>query len=193
MEITLPKRKYSTGREVVNWVEVKGEYTLDNETTILIISNKMIEKISKKTGNKRKERRLEVTLKGFRESVEIGTESLKKLSFIKRLRKIAKTTIEKAIENIKTYELVIWKPIEKDFLGETLSESRQFMLNELEYCETPKDVNKWFKKYVKYFHPDFLGRELFPYEALEYELLIATKDSAWELLREMEDVFGYKL
>ena len=69
MEITLPKRKYSTGREVVNWVEVKGEYTLDNETTILIISNKLVEKTSKKTGNKRKERRLEVALKGFEEFI----------------------------------------------------------------------------------------------------------------------------
>lgn len=190
MEITLPKRKYSTGREVVNWVEVKGEYTLDNETTILIISNKLVEKISKKTGNKRKERRLEVSLKGFEEFVEVGTESLKKLSFIKRLIKLSKTMIKKTAE---TYPLIVWKPIEKDFLGRTLKECEERMDYEMSICESSGDVRKWFAKYIKFYHPDFLGRPLTPCEQIEYDLIVKCKDSMLEWIRDLEEAFGFKL
>ena len=186
MEITLPKRKYSTGREVVNWVEVKGEYTLDNETTILIISNKLVEKTSKKTGNKRKERRLEVALKGFEEFIEIGTESLKKLSFIKRLRKLSKTIVK----TVKTYALTIWKPIEKDFLGRTIEECEDNIFEEMSCCETTKEVHKWFKKYAKFYHPDSLGRELFPEEEIIYSLLVQGRNEMCEMIALADEVFG---
>lgn len=66
---------------VVDWAKVV-EFNVDGHD-VKVISNETIVKVSK-SGKERKERRLTVTIDGIH-SIEVGTESIKKGSFINRL------------------------------------------------------------------------------------------------------------
>lgn len=188
MMIDLPMKQWGS-KIVVNWNLVNGSYSF-GESVVEVISNKMVEKIAKASGNKRKERRLTVRLNGFNDEYECGTESFKKGSFLKNL---IKKSIHKVIETMvkpHNYLPMIWKPIEKDFIGRTLPQSEEYMLDELEMCDNIKDVRKWYKKYAKYYHPDFLGRNLFPDEQITFEVMTESRDKAIILLKQIEEVFG---
>ena len=89
MMVELPMKQWGSKR-VVNWSGVNGSYQF-GESIVEVITNKMVEKIAKVSGNKRKERRLEVRLNGFEDVYECGTESFKKGSFLKNLVKKSKT------------------------------------------------------------------------------------------------------
>lgn len=188
MMIDLPMKQWGS-KMVVNWAMVNGSYSF-GESIVEIIANKMVEKIAKVSGNKRKERRLTVRLNGFEDEYECGTESFKKGSFLKNL---IKKSVHKAIETmVQPHNClpVLWQPVVKNFLGETPEELDNYMLDELELCESKKDVHKWYKKYIKYYHPDFLGRELFPYEKIMFKVVTESRDKAIILFNQFEEVFG---
>ena len=63
MMVELPMKQWGS-KMVVNWSMVNGSYHF-GESIVEVIANKMVEKIAKVSGNKRKERRLEVRLNGF--------------------------------------------------------------------------------------------------------------------------------
>lgn len=84
----LVMRAFKTGRKVVDWAKVSS-FTVDGHE-VQVLKNEMVVKVTK-NGNERKERRLTVTIDGFN-SVEVGTESVKKGTFITRLLKVTKTT-----------------------------------------------------------------------------------------------------
>lgn len=102
-------KTYSTGRQVVDWVK-NIQFTVDGYT-INILKNEMVEKTAKKSGKTRKERRLTVSIDGTN-SVEVGTESVKKGSFIKRLLKITIEPINETTEEVETESIK-----EADFSG----------------------------------------------------------------------------
>ena len=83
----LQMKTFKTGRQVVDWKNI-FQFTVDGHQ-IKVISNEMVVKVAKTSGKSRKERRLQVTIDGVN-SIEIGTESAKKGSFIKRLLKVTK-------------------------------------------------------------------------------------------------------
>jgi hypothetical protein len=84
----LVMRAFKTGRQVVDWAKVSS-FTVDGHE-VQVLKNEMVVKVTK-NGNERKERRLTVTIDGFN-SVEVGTESVKKGTFITRLLKVTKVT-----------------------------------------------------------------------------------------------------
>ena len=120
-------KTYSTGREVVDWGK-NTRFTVDGYT-INIIKNEMVEKIAKKSGKTRKERRLTLQLNGFQETYECGTESVKKGSFLKNLLKRSITEVVK--EEVKEV-----KPVEeiKLFTPEELNE-----FNEIDFIDEEAD------------------------------------------------------
>ena len=142
---------------------------------------------SKKTGKKYYAYRLDVKLEGYTDILEISTASWNKQSFIKRL---IKTSVN---QEVQTYSLAIYNPIKKDFIGRTIEECEDNMFEEMSYCETTKEVHKWFKKYAKFYHPDSLGRELFPEEQIIYSLLVQGRNEMCEMIALADEVFGYKL
>ena len=102
--LNLPIKTYSTGRQVVDWQGVMVGFKLAIDTHIVnVLENKMVEKIAKASGNKRKERRLTVQLEGFKETYECGTESFKKGSFLKNLIKKSITKIVKEMTKPSNY------------------------------------------------------------------------------------------
>lgn len=188
MIVELPMKKWGS-KMVVNWSIVNGSYHF-GESVVEVITNKMVEKIAKASGNKRKERRLEVRLNGFEDVYECGAESFKKGSFLKNL---IKKSIHKAIETMvqpHNYLPVLWQPVIKNFLGETIEECNEIRLNEIDLLETVQDVRQWYKKYIKFYHPDFLGRELFPHEKIMFSVITETRDKLINFMKRVDEVFG---
>ena len=46
------------------------------------------------------------------------------------------------------------------------------------------------KKYAKFYHPDSLGRELFPEEEIIYSLLVQGRNEMCEMIALADEVFG---
>lgn len=92
-----------------------------------------------------------------------------------------------------SYLPMIYNPIQKDFIGRTSETTYNYIGDSLSNCLSVKELNKVYKKIVKYYHPDYLGRELFPSELSLYTWLKALKDTMVEEFREMEEIFGIKL
>ena len=76
----LPQKTWGS-KIVIDWKAV--DVFKVNGTYIKVLSNEMVTKVSK-SGNKRKERRLDVTFDGV-DFINVGTESIKRGSFIKKL------------------------------------------------------------------------------------------------------------
>lgn len=190
MMIELPMKTYSTGKQVVNWAMVSGSYNF-GESIVEVITNKMVEKIAKVSGNKRKERRLEVRLNGFEDVYECGTESFKKGSFLKNL---IKKSIHKIIETMvkpTNYLPMIYNPIRKNFIGETDDESIDYICKSFVGCESIREIRNVYKRFAKMYHPDSLGRELFPHELLVHEhILKVMKDGAINQFRAYDKVMA---
>ena len=156
-------------------------------STVKVVRYHREVRISKKTGKKYYAYRLDVQMVGYSNILEISTTSWKNQSFIKRLIKVSVN------QEAQTYALAIWNPIEKDFLGRTIEECEDNIFEEMSYCETTKEVHKWFKKYAKFYHPDSLGRELFPEEQIICSLLVQGRNEMCEMIALADEVFGYKL
>lgn len=124
------------------------------------------------------------TWKNAKDSVQ---STFNKLSW--RFKKFFKKIIEKTVN----YLPAIYVPIQKDFLGNTLKESWKTVMIEGGKTSSVKEVHRWFKKYAKYYHPDFLGRELNLDEKACLDVLVETRDALIEEFREMEKIFGVKL
>ena len=189
MIVELPMKKRGNSM-VVNWNMVNGTYNF-GESIVEVIVNKMVEKIAKATGNKRKERRLTVRLNGFEDEYECGTESFKKGSFLKPL---IKKSVHKLIETMnKPSSLLpmIYNPIRKNFLGITDKESLIYMGNALGDCaEDDKAIRRTYKQFAKLYHPDYLKRELFPDEIIVLEVLKETKELLLMNYRDMMEVLS---
>lgn len=150
MLLPLPIKQFKTGRVVTDWNAIGdgSTFQVNPSQEIEVVSNKQVEKVSK-TGNKRKERRLTIKLKGFKEMVEVGTESFKKLSFMKRLVKMSKTQ-----EHVK-YELI---PVDEVRMTNLFGEFEDHFYNRMEReilrAETMKEIKAVYKKWAKIVHPD---------------------------------------
>ena len=94
MVSSLVMKKWGS-KMVVDWAKVV-EFNVDGHD-VKVVSNETIVKVSK-SGKERKERRLTVTIDGIH-SIEVGTESIKKGSFINRL--LRETMVEQPTEEVE--------------------------------------------------------------------------------------------
>lgn len=189
MNIELPMKQWGS-KMVVNWNMVNGSYSF-GESIVEVIANKMVEKIAKVSGNKRKERRLTVRLNGFEDEYECGTESFRKGSFLKNL---IKKSVHKFIETMnKPSSLLpmVYNPIRKNFFGVTDNESLVYMFDKLGDCaDDDKAIRRTYKQFAKLYHPDYLGRELFLDEIVVLEVLKETKEMLLMNYRDMMEVLS---
>ena len=143
-----------------------------------------------KSGRKYSAYRLDIQLKDFQDILEISTVSWKKQSFIKRL---VKTSVNPSKPVVYSCLPVVYNPIQKDFLGKTLQECWDRVLEESNHLMSVKEVHQWFKKYIKFYHPDMLGRKQTFDEEICFNTLVEIRDSSIHMIREMEEAFGIKL
>ena len=88
---------------------------------------------------------------------------------------------------------MIYNPIQKNFIGETSDDSFDWILDRLEDCESSKELRKVYKQMIKQYHPDILGRPLFPDEQAVFNELKRYKDLMLLNFKELEEAFGIKL
>lgn len=143
----LPMRKWGS-KMVVDWKMVNGSYVFGDHI-VEVITNKMVERTAKVSGNKRKERRLEVRLNGFEDVYECGTESFKKGSFLKNL---VKKSTHKAIKYLLPAKLEDISLV--NFWGHFDQEYFDMIDNEFGEAFTLKEIKAVYKKYAKRLHPD---------------------------------------
>lgn len=92
--LSLPKKVYKTGREVVDWKQVDKGYTVEVEDVeIVVVSNENVSKTSKTSGKDYKQRRLVITDVNESVELEVGADSFKKGSFIKRFKKLLASVV----------------------------------------------------------------------------------------------------
>lgn len=96
-------------------------------------------------------------------------------------------------EEIQSYLPAIYNPVQKDFLGKTLQECWDRIMEEANHLLSVKEVHQWFKKYIKYYHPDMLGRKQTFDEEISFNILVEIRDYSIHMIREMEEAFGIKL
>ena len=142
--------------------------------------------------------KVEVVAYGYVGSMWVGTQTWKTkengANVTKRsgFHSESKRFKESFVANKKPSSLLpmIYSPVIKNFLGETPEELDDIMWDELSECESLREVRSWYKKYAKYYHPDFLGRDLFPYEKIIYNHLNDAKEKAVNFFKDLEEVFG---
>lgn len=154
--LNLPIKTYSTGRQVVDWQGVMVGFKLAIDTHIVnVLENKMVEKIAKASGNKRKERRLTVQLEGFKETYECGTESFKKGSFLKNLIKKSITKIVKEMTKPSNYLPMKLEDVPMvNFIGDLTQQGVDMFNQEFNKAFTLKEIKAVYRKYAKRLHPD---------------------------------------
>ena len=104
----LPIKTYKTGREVVDWKQVNQGFTVEIEDVkIVVVSNENVEKVSKTTDKPYKTRRLVITDVNELVQLEVGSESFKKGSFLKRFKKLLDEVKPVVIEETDTPTEVI--------------------------------------------------------------------------------------
>ena len=110
MKTSLPTKTYKTGKEVINWKEITEGFEIEvSEQTFIVVSNENVDKVSKTTDKPYKVRRIVISDVHGNE-LEVGTESFKKGSFVKRFNKLYPqveevVTVEtEVIEDIPTVE-----------------------------------------------------------------------------------------
>lgn len=98
----LPVKQFKTGRECINWKEITEGFEIKvGEQTFTVVKNENVEKVSKTTGKAYKTRRLTIAdVNG--NTMEVGTESFKKGSFVKRFNKLYPQVEETSVEVIPT-------------------------------------------------------------------------------------------
>lgn len=92
--LSLPKKVYKTGKEVVDWKQVDKGYTVEIEdVAVVVVSNENVSKTSKTSGKDYKTRRLVITDVNESVELEVGADSFKKGSFIKRFKKLLASVV----------------------------------------------------------------------------------------------------
>lgn len=158
MKTSLPTKTYKTGKVVIDWKSITTGFEIEvDEQTFTVVSNENVDKVSKTTDKPYKVRRIVISDVHGNE-LEVGTESFKKGSFVKRFNKLYPqveevVTVEtEVIEEVPTVEeiptdiptvetgLVV---VEKVFEERTDEDILDF--NVLSQEEKTKRVNEMYK------------------------------------------------
>ena len=133
--LSLPKKVYKTGKEVVDWKQVDKGYTVEIEdVAVVVVSNENVSKTSKTSGKDYKTRRLIVTDVNESVELEVGADSFKKGSFIKRFKKLLASVVvavglgtgtevveEPQVEVAEVVEIVETEPVAEVLDAEVVS------------------------------------------------------------------------
>lgn len=166
--------------KITKYSSLVGKTIIIKERKIEVIGYYRQRRISR-TGRRYNRYYLQIRLQGYLDVLDVDIRLFYKRSFIKRLERISTHS---------AYLPVIYNPIRKSFLGETDKESFNYLLKQLEQCETPRALRKTYKQLIKYYHPDYLGRQLFPHEQVIFNLLREYKENMLSEFKELERICG---
>lgn len=97
MKTSLPTKTYKTGKVVIDWKSITTGFEIEvDEQTFTVVSNENVDKVSKTTDKPYKVRRIVISDVHGNE-MEVGTESFKKGSFVKRFNKLYPQQVEEVV------------------------------------------------------------------------------------------------
>lgn len=143
--------------------------------------------------------KVEVVAYGYVGSMWVGTQTWKTkengANVTKRsgFHSESKRFKESFVANEKPSSLlpIVYEPIRKNFIGETDDESMEYICKSFVGCESIREIRNVYKRFAKMYHPDSLGRELFPHELLVHEhVLKVMRDGAINQFRAYNKVMA---
>lgn len=132
----LPTKTFKTGRVVVDWKKVEKGFTVEIKGQIFkVVSNENVDKVSKTTGKAYKQRRLVITDGNELVTLEIGTESFKKGSFVKRFNKLLKDVKPIVKEQPKEVVKIVIDLAEEKAKAEETDDNKAFIMTDSEQVD----------------------------------------------------------
>ena len=201
MKTSLPTKTYKTGKVVIDWKSITEGFEIEvDEQTFTVVSNENVNKVSKTTDKPYKVRRIVISDVHGNE-LEVGTESFKKGSFVKRFNKLYPqveevVTVEtEVIEEVPTVEdiptdiptvetgLVV---VEKVFEERTDEDILDF--NVLSQEEQTKRVNEMYRIIGERGLWDDFNRSAYNDKPISADLFKAIVDSVEEIDIDFDEI-----
>ena len=158
MKTSLPTKTYKTGKVVIDWKSITEGFEIEvDEQTFTVVSNENVDKVSKTTDKPYKVRRIVISDVHGNE-LEVGTESFKKGSFVKRFNKLypqveevvtVETEVIEEVPTVETTDIPTVKEVndnptvEQTFEEKTVEDDFEFEV--LSQEEQTKRVNEMYK------------------------------------------------
>ena len=145
MKTSLPTKTYKTGKVVIDWKSITTGFEIEvDEQMFTVVSNENVDKVSKTTDKPYKVRRIVISDVHGNE-LEVGTDSFKKGSFVKRFNKLYPQVEE--VVTVKT-EVIEEVPTDNPTVEQTFEEKTvedDFEFEVLSQEEQTKRVNEMYK------------------------------------------------
>lgn len=203
MKTSLPTKTYKTGKVVIDWKSITEGFEIEvDEQTFTVVSNENVDKVSKTTDKPYKVRRIVISDVHGNE-LEVGTESFKKGSFVKRFNKLYPQveevvtveteviedipTVEEIPTDIPTVEEVNDNPTVEQTFEEGTGED-DFDFNVLSQEEQTKRVNEMYKIIGERGLWDDFNRSAYNDKPISADLFKAIVDSVEEIDIDFDEI-----
>lgn len=203
MKTSLPTKTYKTGKVVIDWKSITTGFEIEvDEQTFTVVSNENVDKVSKTTDKPYKVRRIVISDVHGNE-MEVGTESFKKGSFVKRFNKLYpqveevvtveteviedNPTVEEIPTEVPTVEEVNDNPtVEQTFEEGTVEDDFDFEV--LSQEEQTKRVNEMYRIIGERGLWDDFNRSVYGDKPMTSDLFKAIVDSVEEIDIDFDEI-----
>lgn len=192
MKTSLPTKTYKTGKVVIDWKSITTGFEIEvDEQVFTVVSNENVDKVSKTTDKPYKVRRIVISDVHGNE-LEVGTESFKKGSFVKRFNKLYPqveevVTVEtEVIEEVPTVETTDIPTVEQTFEEKTVEDDFDFEV--LSQEEQTKRVNEMYRIIGERGLWDDFNRSAYSDKPISADLFKAIVDSVEEIDIDFDEI-----
>ena len=201
MKTSLPTKTYKTGKVVIDWKSITTGFEIEvDEQTFTVVSNENVNKVSKTTDKPYKVRRIVISDVHGNE-LEVGTESFKKGSFVKRFNKLypqveevvtVETEVIEEVPTVETTDIPTVKEVndnptvEQTFEEKTVEDDFEFEV--LSQEEQTKRVNEMYRIIGERGLWDDFNRSAYNDKPISADLFKAIVDSVEEIDIDFDEI-----
>lgn len=201
MKTSLPTKTYKTGKVVIDWKSITTGFEIEvDEQTFTVVSNENVDKVSKTTDKSYKVRRIVISDVHGNE-LEVGTESFKKGSFVKRFNKLypqveevvtVETEVIEEVPTVETTDIPTVKEVndnptvEQTFEEKTVEDDFEFEV--LSQEEQTKRVNEMYRIIGERGLWDDFNRSAYNDKPISADLFKAIVDSVEEIDIDFDEI-----
>lgn len=202
MKTSLPTKTYKTGKVVIDWKSITTGFEIEvDEQVFTVVSNENVDKVSKTTDKPYKVRRIVISDVHGNE-LEVGTESFKKGSFVKRFNKLypqveevvtVETEVIEEVPTVETTDIPTVKEevndnptVEQTFEEKTVEDDFEFEV--LSQEEQTKRVNEMYKIIGERGLWDDFNRSAYNDKPISADLFKAIVDSVEEIDIDFDEI-----
>ena len=201
MKTSLPTKTYKTGKVVIDWKSITTGFEIEvDEQVFTVVSNENVDKVSKTTDKPYKVRRIVISDVHGNE-LEVGTESFKKGSFVKRFNKLypqveevvtVETEVVEEVPTVETTDIPTVKEVnDNPTVEQTFEEGTgedDFDFEVLSQEEQTKRVNEMYKIIGERGLWDDFNRSAYNDKPISADLFKAIVDSVEEIDIDFDEI-----